>query len=214
MPRQAVSATGLQKQFSTPGSKSAEVAATAAISLSFNPQFKVLTHPRIELEIPYNSSVINKVQGDIPVGFETAGYGRIITFPKPQRFIHLVDRIKRALEISAVSVAVPWSADEERDDIMIRTVAVCPGSGGSMLGNLEVDLLYTGELGHHEALAAVEKGQCVITTFHSNSERGFLKAVMKPKLEELLGRIDLDEPSPNIKVAVSQADKDPFEVWN
>lgn len=47
-----------------------------------------------------------------------------------------------------------------------------------MLNGLEVDLLFTGELSHHEALAAIEQGKVVITAFHSNTERGFLKGVL------------------------------------
>ena len=52
------------------------------------------------------------------------------------------------------------------------------------MGNLDVDLLFTGEMSHHEALAAIEKGQVVISLFHSNSERGFLAEVLRGQLEE------------------------------
>ena len=59
------------------------------------------------------------------------------------------------------------------------------------------------------ALAAVQKGQTVITVFHSNSERLFLKERMQPALQERLSRY-LVGP----EVLVSEADEDPFEVWD
>ena len=49
------------------------------------------------------------------------------------------------------------------------------------------DLLLTGEMSHHEVLAATERGQCVVSLFHSNSERGYLHARMKSMLEEAVG---------------------------
>ena len=72
------------------------------------------------------------------------------------------------------------------EDIQIRTVGVSAGSGHNVLKGVDADLLFTGELSHHEALAATEKGQCVITLFHSNSERGYLSSVLKEKLTRVL----------------------------
>jgi len=69
---------------------------------------------------------------------------------------------------------------------MIRTVGICAGSGGSVLKDCDADLLFTGELTHHEALAATERGAAVVTLFHSNSERGFLHSVMKDQLSKML----------------------------
>jgi len=90
-----------------------------------------------------------------------------------------------------------------------------------MLNGLDVDLLFTGELSHHEALAAVEQGKCVITTFHSNSERSFLAEVLSAQLtkavaDETLQQTGLDkfegEEINQIKFRVSNADRDPFEI--
>lgn len=82
-----------------------------------------------------------------------------------------------------------------------------------MLNGLDVDLLFTGELSHHEALAAIEAGRCVVTAFHSNSERGYLK-VMKG----LLSRDILEElkaagiAEGETQVDISRADRDPYEI--
>jgi len=50
---------------------------------------------------------------------------------------------------------------------------------------MEVDLFLTGEMSHHEILAANAQGTSVILCEHSNSERGYLKQVLQPKLEVL-----------------------------
>lgn len=66
----------------------------------------------------------------------------------------------------------------------IRSVGICAGSGSSVLAAAppDTDLLFTGEMSHHEALAATERGQCVVTLFHSNTERGFLAQVLRWQL--------------------------------
>ena len=67
----------------------------------------------------------------------------------------------------------------------ITSIAICAGSGGSVFAKLKepVDLLLTGELTHHEALAAIEQGKSVICVNHSNSERAYLGAVMQGLLK-------------------------------
>lgn len=63
-----------------------------------------------------------------------------------------------------------------------------------------------------------ETGSSVITCFHSNTERGFLEAVMKKKLQE-----SLDEEWKNVseeerqgkngwEVVVSKEDADPYVI--
>lgn len=90
-----------------------------------------------------------------------------------------------------------------------------------MLAGLDVDLLFTGEMSHHEALTAVEQGKVVVTAFHSNTERGFLKARMQDLLrakiveeisEELMEIDNVDELRNGFEVAVSETDRDPFEI--
>lgn len=76
-----------------------------------------------------------------------------------------------------------------------------------MLNGLDVDMLFTGELSHHEALAAIEQGKVVVTTFHSKSERGYLSSRMKLMLDTELGNSMSD-----FQVDVSELDSDPFEI--
>ena len=71
-----------------------------------------------------------------------------------------------------------------------------------------MDVLFTGELSHHEVLAAVAKGQHVILCGHTNTERGFLK-ILQTQLQR-----DLDEQVGPKKVCVdiSSNDHDPIEI--
>ena len=42
------------------------------------------------------------------------------------------------------------------DTSLIKSVAICAGSGGSLLGGVNASVYLTGEMGHHEVLAAVD----------------------------------------------------------
>lgn len=85
-----------------------------------------------------------------------------------------------------------------------------------MLNGLDVDLLFTGELSHHEALAAIEAGRCVVTAFHSNTERAFLSSVMcdllAKEVKKEIAAIGAIENGQQIEIEVSAVDRDPFEI--
>ena len=143
-----------------------------------------LSHTRIVI---HQSSEQSISQTDDPSTFSpsTTGAGRLITFKQPQPLAHLIERIAHGVGTpKGFPVAIPQERNIE--DISIRTVGVCPGSGGSVLNDCNADLIFTGELSHHDALAVTERGGSVLTLFHSNSERGYLRAVMRGKLESQL----------------------------
>jgi putative NIF3 family GTP cyclohydrolase 1 type 2 len=74
------------------------------------------------------------------------------------------------------------------------------------LNNVKADVYLTGEMSHHEVLAAVEAHINVILCEHSNTERGYLKSVLAPRLEKALREEGLDEAT----VVCSQVDRDPL----
>ncbi|KAL9026111.1 MAG: hypothetical protein Q9196_005177 [Gyalolechia fulgens] len=177
--------------------------------------------------VKHTRSVISPVMG--VEGFEGAGMGRLITFNERQPLTHLVERIAHGVgSPKGFPLAIPQGKQVE--DMQIRTVGVSAGSGHSILKGVEADLLFTGELSHHEALAATEKGQCVITLFHSNSERGYLSSVLRDKLtnvlqeewervrkevaeaEELTSEWEDAVKDDDVLVECSQQDRDPFGV--
>lgn len=154
-----------------------------------------------------------------------AGMGRIVTFSQPQPLPTLLDRIGRGLNNpKGFPIAIPQNSTIS--DLSISSVGICAGSGASLLGNLEVDLLFTGEMSHHDALAAIEKGQVVISLFHSNSERGFLSEVLRDQLEDTVeeewsqvrheesGNAELKEAleDTDFDVLVSEVDRDPYGI--
>lgn len=53
-------------------------------------------------------------------------------------------------------------AKAEHADDLIKTVAICAGSGSSVLNPVDADLFFTGEMGHHDVLAALAKNTSVI----------------------------------------------------
>lgn len=120
-------------------------------------------------------------------GYPGAGMGRIVRLSEPVALTDIIDRIALGLgNPKGFPIAVPQG--KEASDMMIKSIGICAGSGGHLFSEMEangeeVDLLFTGELSHHEALAAIEKGKCVICLFHSNTERGFLHSVLKGQLD-------------------------------
>ncbi|XP_052889560.1 NIF3-like protein 1 [Anopheles moucheti] len=90
--------------------------------------------------------------------------------------------------------------DENR---MIRTYAVCAGSGASVLKGVAADMYITGEMSHHEILEATSNGTCVVLLGHSNSERGYL-TVFKGILNDRLNN--------RVAIHVSESDRDPLQL--
>lgn len=157
------------------------------------------------------------------------GAGRLIEFSTPQPLTLLITRIAHAIGLpKGFAVAIPQGANLE--DITISSVATCPGSGGSVIRGTDADLIFTGELSHHEALAVIERGGCVITLFHSNSERGYIWNIMRDRLEDELekewkkmrgegsGKSGLGEElkemlkDESVEVVISARDRDPYGI--
>ncbi|KAK5105334.1 hypothetical protein LTS08_001611 [Lithohypha guttulata] len=170
-------------------------------------------------------------QGEPYYTSSNSGSGRLITFEHPQPLSALITRIAYATGTpKGFPVAIPQ--DRSLESIRIKTVGTCPGSGSSVIRNAKTppDLVFTGEMSHHEALAAIEQGRCVISLFHSNSERGYLDGVMRELLEEEVQKRWKDERErtkaednqgemtkeitgdDSVSVVVSRRDRDPFGI--
>ncbi len=123
-------------------------------------------------------------------------FGRMVVLGKPLPLRALLARCKRRFGVRSLQVARPARASAS-----VRSIAVAAGAGGTVLRGVRADVLVTGEMSHHEALAALAAGRTVVLAGHSNTERGYLKVLQK-RLRSAFGR-DLD-------VRVSKADRDPF----
>lgn len=90
-------------------------------------------------------------------------------------------------------------------DDKVKSIGVCAGSGSKLLANLNVDLIITGELSHHEILHEVHRGVSVIVTDHTNTERGYF-SLFKQRFESLL-----DKHGEKVEIILSEVDRDPLE---
>jgi dinuclear metal center YbgI/SA1388 family protein len=140
-----------------------------------------------------------------PPGFEEAGAGGVVRFESPQTAGQVVANIAKAVGMSHVMVAAPNPKTWKESSV--SSVAVCAGSGWDVVKDTGADVAVTGEVSHHAALKAVQTGVLVVTVFHSNSERGFLRERLVPLLEG-----ELKSTVPAAKVYMSEADRDPFEI--
>lgn len=81
-----------------------------------------------------------------PKGFEEAGMGRTLTLAnRGVTASTLVDRLKRHLKIDHLQIALPVKSTM---DSKIESIAVCAGSGGSVLNGSDTDCWVTGEMSH------------------------------------------------------------------
>ncbi|MEZ5988703.1 MAG: Nif3-like dinuclear metal center hexameric protein [Planctomycetota bacterium] len=128
------------------------------------------------------------------------GQGRRARLARPQSAERVVERIKKHLGLRKVRVAL---ADRHAAGEDVAEVLLCAGAGGAVLAGHGGDLLWTGEMRHHEVLEHREAGRTVVLCEHSNTERGFL-----PRLRDLL----LERFSDKLRVFVSESDRDPLAI--
>ncbi|MBW0471111.1 hypothetical protein O181_010826 [Austropuccinia psidii MF-1] len=114
-----------------------------------------------------------------------AGGGRRVTFEHNKEIFlgDLAGLVKARLNLRHVQLA-----ESPTGSPSIRSVGVCAGSGSSICSALgkSCDAFLTGEMSHHEILAATANGVHVILTSHTNTERFFLSKVLKDRLQLLL----------------------------
>ena len=133
-----------------------------------------------------------------PSGF---GMGRVGEVASTTREA-LVARVREGLGAPHVLVAGPRSGKVER-------VAVCAGAGGDMWQDAAAhgaDVYVTGEVRHHDALAAAARGMTVIAALHSQSERVSLTS-LEQRVREACARA-----GGAIETIRSTKDADPFVV--
>jgi dinuclear metal center YbgI/SA1388 family protein len=128
------------------------------------------------------------------------GLGRIGKLAKPLVIEQIIQRIKEQTGATTAGLV----GKEKR---LVKTAAVCAGSCGKIINlviSAKADLYVTGELKHHEALAAQEAGMSCICLSHSVSERFILKKFAK-QLQKQLN---------SVTIRISKKDADPFNWKN
>src|SRR4030042_105515 len=126
------------------------------------------------------------------------GLGRIGKLAKPLSIKQIIGIIKSVTGAKAIGLI----GNEKR---LVKTAAVCAGSCGKIINSViaaNVDLYVTGELKHHQALAAQEAGLTCICLSHSVSER-FILDKFAEQLQKKLKQVT---------IKISKKDADPF-IW-
>ncbi|XP_021189573.3 NIF3-like protein 1 isoform X2 [Helicoverpa armigera] len=134
----------------------------------------------------------------IPGADPQVGAGRLLQLASSISLSDAVTKVKQLTGLSHVRFAFGKGKSMSSE---VLTVALCAGSGNSVLKGAAADLYLTGEMLHHDVLDAAQKGISVILTNHSDSERGFLKG-FSSQLQSLLNN--------EVQVFVSKVDKDPL----
>ncbi|MFK7740743.1 MAG: Nif3-like dinuclear metal center hexameric protein [Planctomycetota bacterium] len=125
-------------------------------------------------------------------------YGRVAQCSEPMSWQDLLQRLKQRFSVPHLQIARPDAAGDA-----VHSVAVAAGAGSGVLRGAAADVWVTGEMSHHDALAAVAAGTSVILAGHSNTERGYLSRLAERLREEFSDGLD---------VAVAERDRDPLTV--
>ncbi|MCO7219892.1 Nif3-like dinuclear metal center hexameric protein [Klenkia sp. PcliD-1-E] len=131
-----------------------------------------------------------------------AGLGRLGELAHPITLREFAERAAAVLPATAAGIRV--AGDPER---VIRTVAVCGGSGSSLYGTAAsagADVLLTSDVKHHPALDAMgSPGPAICEVAHFASEWPWLPVAADVLHRDLGGRVD---------VAVSRRRTDPWTL--
>jgi len=136
--------------------------------------------------------------GSEPTNSSAPGPGRLLELATASTLTDLLMRIKAHLQLDTLRVA---ATREHQEGKAISRIGICPGAGASVLAASGAELYLTGEMRHHDLLAALDAGSSVILCEHSSSERGYLPVLRKRLMEELGGEVE---------VMVSSQDQEPL----
>ena len=132
---------------------------------------------------------------DVPPG---VGMGRVGELARAVAVGSFVGRVKRALGLERVLLAGPTRGK-------VKLAACCAGSCGELFRSAAgagAGAYVTGEMRHHDSLAAAAAGMTCICVGHSNSERLVLPG-LRDRIRHAVAGLD---------VRISRADRDPQQV--
>lgn len=129
------------------------------------------------------------------------GQGRVITLDQPLAVATLLKRIKTELRVDWLDVSVPKGLKQ------VKRVGLCAGAGGSLLPQAgSVDAFMTGEMRHHDVLAAQQAGVMVVLAGHTQTERPYLK-VYRRRIVTALGKA-----ARSVSWVISKSDRPPSRL--
>eukprot|EP00794_Sanderia_malayensis_P014312 gene14312-15801_t len=128
------------------------------------------------------------------------GMGRIIQLNTRITIEDVINKVKQHLGIPHLRLAIARKASLQKK---VERIAVCAGSGGSLLNGVNADVYVTGEMSHHDVLHATESGRTVLLCEHTNTERGYLKTLTSLMTDWFEGQVIVE---------TSEEDRDPLVV--
>jgi dinuclear metal center YbgI/SA1388 family protein len=130
----------------------------------------------------------------------STGQGRRVVFDQPVAMRSLIQRLKSHLRVQQVHVAKALKPPSR-----VSIAGLCAGAGGSLCDTAisqGCNVFITGEMRHHDVLAAQARGCTVVLAGHTNTERGYL-GPLREQLAKML---------PDVEFQVSRRDRDPLRV--
>lgn len=124
----------------------------------------------------------------------TEGLARILKLNKALSFPMFGKMVKEKLKLRSVQIAPAGQT--------VRTVALCAGAGIEALRSIKADCWLTGEMKHHDVLAAIQNGTGVVLCGHTETERGYLPLLGK-NLRRAFGS--------DVKTLISKVDRAPLK---
>jgi len=140
-----------------------------------------------------------------PVYSEEAetGFGRIGRLGRPVPLTLLAQEIKSKFNLAHLRVSGP-------PDLPVQTVAVCTGSGSSLMKHFlksGAQVFISGDLKYHDARDAEAYSRCLIDIGHFASEKLMIELIQE-RLQSLLKENKVDA-----EVQTWEHEKDPFEYF-
>jgi len=129
------------------------------------------------------------------------GLGRLGLLSQPVSLSELARSVKQAFQVPAIGVV-------GASDLRVRCAAVVGGSGCSLIPDASrkgADVLITGDVGHHDALRALQWDVALIDAGHFHTEKAAMSTfchVLTSRLEQAAGK--------RIEVAVFQGETAPM----
>lgn len=161
------------------------------------------TLPEVVEQLAQNNyaQICSRVTHLVATPIPGVGLGRIVTFAAPLPLYEVVHRTKTHLDLNHIRLAL---SHKHTRDTKVGSIAVCAGSGSSVLKGCQTDVWITGEMSHHDVLDAINSGITVILCEHSNTERGFLR----DWCQQLRSSVFEDQ----VHVDISELDKEPLRI--
>jgi dinuclear metal center YbgI/SA1388 family protein len=128
------------------------------------------------------------------------GMGRLGRLGRPLKLCQLAMKVKDRLGLSAVKMA-------GQPDLVVQRVAVCAGSGSSMIKDFlfsDAQVLISGDLRYHDARTVEAVDRALIDIGHFASERLAID-LLKTRLDRIFEQMGI-----GVDVQACHIEKDPF----